>query len=743
MRTFAPHMVGKITQFTQTLNFASAIKVTFAACIPVIIGASFDYFEAGFAIALGVLLVFPSDVAGHLKHKVAGIIIASLVVAGSAFIVNLALGNVLVFYPVLAATLFVLSMISAYGQRATMVSFSGLLSVSLAFSSVFTLPELVAHCLLMLAGGLFYLAVSLLFHFARPHRYAELQLAECMRLTARYLKFRGDLWKVGADRIKITGKQLELQVELNAIHENIRETVIRGRTSEGTSDRNRRMLIIFISLVEVLELALANPFDHAAMHRRFGAHNVLSVYRQLAYNLGSTLKKLASAAQNNKRFEIRHSLREDLAAFERAIASYSSTPGDETAEGVIILNAMLHYAEKQVEKIMLIARSYSRETLKHDVRGADRDLEKFLTPQHYFLSILWENLSFKSSVFRHSLRLTVTIIAGFVIGNLLPLQNVYWILLTIVVIMRPGYGLTKERSYQRIFGTVLGGFTAFGILLLVDNDIALSGMAIVAMILGFAFSQTNYKVGATFVTMYVVFLYAMLTPNVRELVQYRILDTLAGAALAFAANYFLWPSWEFLAVRTYLEKSVAANGAYLREIMLLYHAKGDVPVSYRLARKSAFIETGNLMASYQRMAQEPKSKQKHLTRVYKIAVLNHSLLSSAAALGTFIQSHTMRKSAAIDMALQAAVGNLADAESILAGKAAENGVDVRLSELRQIRRTEIEQTVETEEDRLSAMQRADLVLRQLVWLIDLSSNIKKAAETFQEESNHPAQQVIL
>ena len=45
------------------------------------------------------------------------------------------------------------------------------------------------------------------------------------------------------------------------------------------------------------------------------------------------------------------------------------------------------------------------------------------------------------------------------------------------------------------------------------------------------------------------------------------------------------------------------------------------------------------MASFQRMIQEPKSKQTQLPQVYKLAVLNHSLLSSLASLGTYIQSH--------------------------------------------------------------------------------------------------------
>ena len=221
-------------------------------------------------------------------------------------------------------------------------------------------------------------------------------------------------------------------------------------------------------------------------------------------------------------------------------------------------------------------------------------------------------MSLSSTIFRHSLRLTLTILAGIVIGNLISVEKVYWILLTIVVILRPGYGLTKERSYQRIFGTVLGGLIAFGIISVVHNPYAISTFAIISMLLGFTFTQTNYKVGATFVTIYVVFIYAMLTPNVRDVVQFRVMDTFVGAVLAFSANYFLWPSWEFLNVRVFLKKSIKANYHYLKEISVFYNKKGEVTTSYKIARKFAFIEIGNLMNSFQRMTQEPKSKQKQL-----------------------------------------------------------------------------------------------------------------------------------
>jgi hypothetical protein len=54
-------------------------------------------------------------------------------------------------------------MISVYGQRATMVSFSALIAISLAFAHLQTGWDRVQYSALILLGGLFYLLVSLIF----------------------------------------------------------------------------------------------------------------------------------------------------------------------------------------------------------------------------------------------------------------------------------------------------------------------------------------------------------------------------------------------------------------------------------------------------------------------------------------------------------------------------------------------------------------------------------------------------
>lgn len=736
-------MIYKIRKFTDSTYFTNAIKVTIAAVIPVVIFSFLGKFEMGFAMALGAFFTYPSDIPSSLKHKINGILVTAFLVAGINLIVNIVYPYSWIFYPFLAVLIFLISMLSVYGQRATMVSFSGLIAVSLAFASINSGWAMVLHSGLILSGGLFYLLISLIFHGIRPHRYIELQIAECIKLTSKYLKLRGDLWTLNANKKSIIEKQLHLQVELNTIHQNIREVLISSHTTSGSSHQNRKMLLVFISLVEILELALSTAFDHDKLHQKFDDHpKVLLTYQRLAYNLAANLKQLSKSVKKHTKYISKHTLLSDLNSLQLSIAEYENDLGKNTAsEGVFMLTTMLQYAEKQVEKIKIVERVFTLDFNSQDLKGIDKDLEKFLTPQYYPLSTLTQNLSFSSTIFRHSLRLTIILMLGFIIGKFLPFHNVYWILLTIIVIMRPGYGLTKERSFHRIIGTVIGGLIAFGILFIVKDNIVISILSILCILLGFSFTQINYKVSAIFVTMYVVFIYGLITPNIGDLVQYRILDTVVGAALAFLANHFLWPSWEFLNIPVYLEKSIKANQDYLKEISIFYNKKGNISTSYRLARKNAFIEIGNLMASFQRMVQEPKSKQKQLPQVYKLAVLNHSLLSSLASLGTYIQSHkTTTASEAFNVVVDTAIKNLHNAIAVLKENNLELRVNLpqedlamRFTELKNIREKELKEGIPINEEAFKLkMQEAQLVIEQLIWLTNLSENILKTIKILKD-----------
>lgn len=733
-------MISKLKDYTIGTNLYNAFKVALSAVIPAFLFSYLGNLEVGLTIAIGALFTFPSDTPSNLKHKINGLLVTVFILAGVNLLINVTYPYPILFYPVFAILVFILSMFTVYGQRATMVSFSALMILSISLSHINSGWEMLKHSGLLLSGGLFYLLISIIFYYINPHRYTELQIVECINLTSKYLKLRGDLWELNSDRKEITRKQLILQVQLNTIHENIREILVRNRTDYGSSHQNRKMLLSFMSLVEIMELAVSTSFDHNKLHQKFDAHpNVLKTYQNLAYNLAQNLKSLSKKIKKGKQYIQKNNLIENLLAFELAISDYEKKLGEiEASEGVHMLTNMLHYAEKQVEKIKTLERAYTSTVKLKDLKGRDKDLEKLTISHYYPLNTLIENFSFSSLEFRHSMRITTTLLIGLIIGKVLPFENVYWILLTIVVIMRPGYGLTKERTLNRFIGTLIGGVIGFAVLAFQPSPPILVALTILFLVLGLTYNPSNYKMGTSFITLHVIFIFAILNPSDGNIILYRVLDTFVGAILAIMANHFMWPYWESLNTNENIKNSIEANRNYLKQISILYNSKEGVNAQYRLARNQAFIEIGNLMASFQRMLQEPKSKQDKLQQVYKFTVINNALLSSAASLGTYTQSHkTTKASESFNIVFERIIKNLDYAILLLKNEYKPDETEVVIDdifnnsfiELKKIREKELMQgtDVNSEEFKLK-MQESQLVIEQLIWLTNLSENIIKTTK---------------
>jgi hypothetical protein len=100
--------------------------------------------------------------------------------------------------------------------------------------------------------------------------------------------------------------------------------------------------------------------------------------------LASSLKQLSKSVKNKNKYIPKHNLIKNLHDLEQAILDYENDLGKIPAsEGVFMLTTMLQYAEKQIEKIKIVERAFSLAILSEDLKGKDKDLEKFLTPQHY------------------------------------------------------------------------------------------------------------------------------------------------------------------------------------------------------------------------------------------------------------------------------------------------------------------------------------------------------------------------
>lgn len=634
---FISNNLKETKQFLNSISFSRAVRVGIAVTIPVLLGMQFGYTEIGFAISFGAFWSSPSDISGSFSHKIISISIASALVMIVSFIKGFFYFDYWLFLPILGLLTFAIAFISIYGFRASLISFSGLMALALSFSQNKVGMEIYQYALLLGLGGIWYLLLTIIWHRINPKAETEEFLAETFELTAEFLEVRGKLIDPNEDRYSLLSKLQNLQSKLTENHNNLREILILSRKNSGLSNYQDKRLLVFAQLVDMLEMAIANPGSYNRMAELFKNYpKYIEKFQDLIFEMSLQLRLISIAGNDPKKFPGKNNVNQ---CFEDTRAEINNAQLTLNYGEFLMLQNLLEYQEKQFDKIKRIKWLLGDRDLTRNDFIDPKVAKRFVALQDYDPMLLLRNFSFKSTIFRHSIRLAVTVMLGYVLGSIFTFQNPFSIILIITVIMRPNYGLTRSRAKDRIIGTFIGAGIGFGMVILIQNMYVFGAMGIVSLIIAISFIQKNYRASATFITLSVVFIYAILSPDILEVIQFRILDTIVGAALSYAAMRWLWPTWEFVEIKENIQNSIRANRIFLRKISDFYKEKGKLPTSYNIARKHAFLETSNLNSAFQRMAQEPKSKQRELDSNYEMVVLNHSFLASLASVSTYIQHH--------------------------------------------------------------------------------------------------------
>lgn len=738
-----------IELFLKGSNFYKGIRLTFAMVTPFAILVLFGYSQFAHAIIVGVLLNAPSDISGSLKRKVNAILISiGLTMLITAIILILKP----YFIPLLVAIgiiSFIISLLSVYGFRASLVSFSGLLAMVLSFAvQKETVQEVLSHIALMGIGGLWYLFVSFTFQKLAPKKDNNQLLSDTLLFIGNYLKLRARLLTKKNEREALMQQTLVLQTQINEKHETLREVLFTERKRSGRSHYDEKQLLIFISSINIFELVEAKHLDYLEIDRIFSdKKQYLKASKNLSKILGNHLIKLSELLIQKYKLPDKNTLLNALSSADKAISDYvEDVKLPKAREGALVLKNLYDYQEQLLEEVRAIRRVMANVKEASKVSLKRQDTSQFLTLQEYHLNVIIQNLSFKSNLFRHALRFTVAMIFAFILGTVLNIHNTYWILLTIIVIMRPNYGLTKERSKDRIIGTLIGAAIAISIVVLTQNIIVYAILAIISITLAFAFMQQNYKSAAAFITVSIIFVYSLINPNAFQVVEYRVIDTIIGATIAIVANYILWPSWEVNNLKEVLLNALKKNKNYILATQALYHDKNKNLLAYKIARKEVFLAISNLNAAFQRLTQDPKSKQKEFQLIYTLVTLNQTMVSAIASIGSFIINHkTTPVSKEFDVMILKITNTLQISCDLLENvepnqqtdtktiKEAQDALLKTFYNLAHKRDESIQKGItEINTETLHQLQEAYLISNQLIWLKSLSENLKKNIASYHE-----------
>ena len=234
-----------------------------------------------------------------------------------------------------------------------------------------------------------------------------------------------------------------------------------------------------------------------------------------------------------------------------------------------------------------------------------------------------------------------------------------WVLLTIAVVMRAGYGLTRQRRDDRVIGTLIGCVLAAGSVAYLPVG-ALVGVQGLAVAVTHSFARLNYRISSTGASVMALVTLHLVQPWVSAPILVRLADTLVGAAIAHLFNYF-WPRWEFLEAPQLASRLQAQLAAFAAAALRSDVSEHD----YRLARKNVIEAMAALSDSAGRMAIEPMTARKGLDEMAELLIRAYSLVAQLSAARLATQTGVPLPDIAISNWLQALLVGRSDPAGVL------------------------------------------------------------------------------
>ncbi|MFH7826739.1 YccS family putative transporter [Kluyvera chengduensis] len=521
-------------------------------------------------------------------------------------------------------------LLGGLGQRYATIAFGALLIAIYTMLGVSLYAHWYQQPLLLIAGAVWYNLLTLTGHLIFPIRPLQDNLARSYEQLSRYLELKSRLFDPDLDDedqaplYELALANGQLMATLNQTKASLL-TRLRGDRGQRST---RRTLHYYFVAQDIHERASSSHIQYQALRDNFRYSDVMFRFQRLLSMQSIACQDLAKSIllrtpyQHDARFERAFSHLD--AALDRVRAS-GAAPEQMKALGFLLNNLRAIDAQlATIESEQLQSQAQSEtETLL-----ADDSLHGFADIQ----SRLSRNMSPESALFRHAVRMSLVLCAGYAFIQFTGLQHGYWILLTSLFVCQPNYNATRHRLALRIIGTLVGVALGLPILWLVPSLEGQLALIVITGVLFFAFRNVQYAHATMFITLLVLLCFNLLGEGF-EVALPRVVDTLIGCGIAWVAVSFIWPDWKFRNLPRVLERAVDANCRYLDAILEQYHQGRDNRLAYRIARRDAHNRDAELASVVSNMSTEPKVTPEMRETAFRLLCLNHTLTSYISALG--------------------------------------------------------------------------------------------------------------
>ncbi|ALR76238.1 YccS family putative transporter [[Enterobacter] lignolyticus] len=521
-------------------------------------------------------------------------------------------------------------LLGGLGQRYATIAFGALLIAIYTMLGVSLYDHWYQQPLLLIAGAVWYNLLTLTGHLIFPIRPLQDNLARSYEQLAHYLELKSRLFdpdiedESQAPMYELALANGQLVATLNQTKTSLLTRLRGDRGQRGT----RRTLHYYFVAQDIHERASSSHIQYQMLRDNFRYSDVMFRFQRLMSMQSQACQQLAKSIllrtpyQHDGRFE-RVFAHLD-AALDRVKAS--GAPAEQMKALGFLLNNLraidAQLATIESEQQQAQPQSETETLLADDSLHGFSDIRLRLS----------RNLSPESALFRHAVRMSLVLCAGYAFIQYTGLHHGYWILLTSLFVCQPNYNATRHRLALRIVGTLIGVAIGLPVLLLVPSVEGQLLLIVLTGVLFFAFRNVQYAHATMFITLLVLLCFNLLGEGF-EVALPRIFDTLLGCAIAWAAVSFIWPDWKFRNLPRVLERAIDANCRYLDAILEQYHQGRDNRLAYRIARRDAYNRDAELASVVSNMSTEPRMTDEMRETAFRLLCLNHTFTSYIAALG--------------------------------------------------------------------------------------------------------------
>lgn len=624
---------------------------------------------AASAASVGVIVCIPPDQAGPKRGKFFHLLPAALIGVPLFFGVQVLHTSPLYLGLLLVPASFIAFLAAAWGKRGLPISISAMFAMvfSMAAPAHSHSATALSSTLYFTLGAVAYVVYATLAHallnpFYRVQMLAEtlLALGTLMRTQAQQFAPAGRGEEGG--RMPLIGRLLREQAALADQLQAARDILLESpRTA-----RRQQLAGMLMQALEMRDHLLACELDLDTLKTHPGHALVLDELREVLNALADEIDALADAMLYRCQPALFASHRPRLAALhwaeeEAALPGAVATP----SPAVLARGLANRIGNMNDETLRLIA--LARGEAEPDLDVVRAAWRMFVSPTAWSwrpFTALWR---WDAPPLRHAIRAALAIGSAYALSLALPWgTHDYWILLTIVVVLRGSFAQTLERRDSRVAGTLLGCLLAGALLATHASPLLLLVVVTLAQAVAHAFAIKRYLITAVAATVLGLVQAHLLNAGSSPAfaVVERIADTLLGVAIAWSFSYVL-PSWERTQIPKLVARTMAAQARHARVALglgQLQSVDNEPELEWRLARREAYDSLSALVQATQRSLAEPRAVRPALEPLGRLLAHSYQLLAQLTAVKSMLLMRRERLNLEqVRPALQQAAASIGDA----------------------------------------------------------------------------------